>query len=114
LPVSQTCTVTDGTGTVASSNITDVTVVCVPNFSIGGTLAGLHNGDSVTVRDNGGNPLTLTTNGPFTFTTELPAGATYDVTTSSPLDPFAQTCTVTGGTGTVTSTVNNVSVNCVP
>jgi hypothetical protein len=115
IPIAQTCTVADGTGTVGTSNVTDVTITCVPNFPVGGTLSGLHNGDTVTLRNNGGNALTLTANGPFTFSTELPAGSTYDVTSTSPMTPFPQTCTVTGGTGTVTSPgVSNVGVTCSP
>ena len=40
-------------------------------FTVGGTLTGLPAGDTVTLQDNGGDNLTLTTNGTFTFATAL-------------------------------------------
>jgi hypothetical protein len=41
-PAGETCSVTQGSGTVAASDITNVQVTCAPNrFSIGGSISGL-------------------------------------------------------------------------
>lgn len=108
------CTVTAGSGTVGTINVTTVKVACkIPTFTIGGTLSGLVAGRSVTLLDNGASALKVTKNGVFTFTTALPTGAAYKVTVS--IQAVGETCTVTGGTGTVgTSNVTSVVVACTP
>jgi predicted SpoU family rRNA methylase len=112
-PVGETCTVTGATGTVASSNVTTVSVSCKanPTFTIGGTVSGLSTGASVTLLDNATDSLTVSTNGAFTFKTALATGAAYNVTVNT--QPVGETCTVTGATGTVASSnVTTVSVSC--
>jgi hypothetical protein len=110
---SQTCTVTAGTGTVGSANVTGVLVACVTNkYTVGGTVAGLAGG-SVTLK-NGAENLTVSANGPFTFTTAVASAAGYAVTVATQPTGPAQTCTITGGTGTITNAnVTNVTVTCV-
>ena len=44
-----------------------------PTYSVGGTLSGLSG--TVVLQDNGGDNLTLTANGSFTFATQLVGGA---------------------------------------
>ena len=98
-PTGETCTVTAGSGTVGTVNVTTVKVVCkVPTFTIGGTVSGLNSGTSVTLLDNGGNGLKVSKNGAFTFSKALASGATYKVTVS--VQPTSETCTVTNGSGT--------------
>jgi len=114
-PTGETCTVTNGSGTVGSANVTNVAVACaaVPTFTIGGTVSGLNSGTSVTLLDNGGDSLTVTANGTFTFKTALASGKTYSVTVGT--QPTGETCTVTNGSGTVGSAnVTNVAVACSP
>jgi cysteine-rich repeat protein len=82
-------------------------------FSIGGTVTGLPSGGAgVVLANNGGDTLTVTANGAFTFATKLTAGQSYDVTvTTQPSD--TQTCVVMGGTGTVVAgNVTSIHVNC--
>lgn len=79
-----------------------------PTYSIGGDISGLVG--SITLQNNGANNLVKTTDGSFTFATELDSGATYLVTVSS--QPTGQTCTVTNGSGTATTDVTNVAVTC--
>ncbi len=113
-PTGETCTVTSGSGTVGSANVTVVKVACASaaTFTIGGTVSGLNSGSSVTLLDNGSGALKVATNGGFTFTTALASGATYNVTVS--IQPTGETCTVTGGSGTVGSAnVTTVKVACV-
>jgi hypothetical protein len=106
--------VTNGSGTIAAANVTNVAVTCVTNpvatFTVGGNVSGLTG--SVTLQNNGGDSLVRTTNGAFTFATALATGSAYAVTVSS--QPTGQTCTVTNGSGTIASAnVTNVAVTCV-
>jgi hypothetical protein len=111
-PTGETCTVTNGSGTVGTANVTNVAVACTaPTFTIGGTLSGLNTGASITLLDNGGDSLTVTANGAFTFKTALASGKTYNVTVGT--QPTGENCTVTNGSGTVGSAnVTNVAVAC--
>jgi len=115
-PANQQCTVTQGTGTVGAVPVTSVVVTCTtPTVTVGGMLTGLEAGNSVVLQDNGGNNLTLTSNGMFMFTTPVADGTMYTVTVSTQPLPQAQTCTVSAGTGTIGSTnVTGVLVNCAP
>ena len=115
-PAGQTCTVTNGSGTVGSANVTNVAVNCANNppatYTIGGTVSGLGAGKSVGLLNNGGDAITRNANGSFTFPTALAGGAAYSVTVGT--QPVGQTCTVTNGSGTVgAANVTNVAVSCV-
>src|SRR6516162_2759942 len=78
-------------------------------FTIGGTVTGL-SGTGLVLQNNGSETLTISGNGPFTFTTAVSGG--YSVTVSTQPSNPAQNCTVTNGTGTATANVNNVQVTC--
>jgi Galactose oxidase, central domain len=107
----QVCTVADGTGT-ANANVGNIVVTCsIPSISIGGSVSGL-DGTGLVLQDNGGDNLTITTNGTFKFATLLVSGAPYNVTVlTQPSNP-AQVCTVSMGTGTATANVTSVQVVC--
>ena len=111
-PANQLCTVSNGTGTISHSSVTNIVVNCSTNaFTVGGNTTGLASGESVVLENNGGDNLTIATEGPFTFSTLVAQGATYNVTILS--QPSTQTCTVTNGSGTMGgSGVTNVSVTC--
>ena len=110
-PAGQTCALSSNASGTITSNIT-VTATCTTSatYTIGGTVSGL-TGTGLQLQDNGGNTLSVTANGSFTFSTKLPSGSTYDVTVSS--QPTGQTCTPTNNTGTVgSSNVTSVVVTC--
>ena len=66
---------------------------------------------TVVLQDNGGDDLSLSANGPFTFATQLPSGAVFGVTVKS--NPTGQSCTVSDGSGTVGSAnITTVAVAC--
>ena len=113
-PSNQTCTVANGSGT-ASANVTNVAVSCAAassNLTIGGTVTGL-SGTGLVLQDNGGDNLTVSKNGAFTFATALATGKAYAVTVATQPSSPSQSCTVTNGTGTTASTnVTNIVVNC--
>jgi len=110
---SQTCVVTNGSGTVGSSNVTNVAVTCTTNsYTIGGTVSGLA-GSGLVLRSNGGDNLAVSVNGAFTFATALVSGATYSVSVFNQPTSLSQTCIVTNGAGTVDSgNIVNVVVVC--
>jgi hypothetical protein len=109
-PAGQTCVVTNGSGT-ASANVTNVTVACTtnPTFNVGGTVSGLTG--TVVLRNNGGDDLSVSADGSFTFAAKVPSGASYAVTVFT--QPTGQTCAVAQGAGTMPSAnVTNVAVTC--
>jgi hypothetical protein len=110
----QSCTVSNGSGTVGSSNVTTVVVTCaaIPSYTIGGTILGLA-GTGLVLQDNGGDNLSPTGNGNFTFATPVASGSVYKVTVlTEPINP-TQTCTIANGGGTVgSSNVTNVQISC--
>jgi len=82
-PDGQTCTVTNGTGTMEKSNITNVMVTCSSSapstYTIGGTLSGLPDGIELVLANNKGDTIPLTENGVFAFSTEYSSGEEYQV-----------------------------------
>jgi len=110
----QNCSVSNGSGTVASAPVTNVVVVCdAPTFAVGGTLSGL-NGSGLVLQNNGGDDLALNANGSFTFTNQVATGAAFNVTVKNQPKALDQTCTVTNGSRTMgTSAVTDISVSCV-
>jgi hypothetical protein len=110
-PQNQTCTVTNGSGTIAA-NVSNVAVACVANaantFTVSGTISGL--AGAIVLQNSGGSDLPLTTNGAFTFGTPVVSGGAYAVSVKT--QPANQSCTVANGAGTVTANVSNVAVTC--
>ncbi|MEA2746067.1 MAG: hypothetical protein QOI41_210 [Myxococcales bacterium] len=111
---SQTCTVTNGTGTIAGAKITNVSVACVTNkYTVSGTITGL-TAAGLALTNNGADdlvvPLGATT---FTFATSIASGSAYTVAVKT--QPALRFCNVnvTSGTGTVGgANVTNVAIAC--
>ncbi len=79
------------------------------DYAIGGTVSGLSG--TLVLQNNGGDDLTITADGPFTFATALADGAAYAVTVLT--QPAGQTCTLTNGTGTISgANVTDVAAGC--
>jgi hypothetical protein len=110
-PAGQACTVSNGSGTIGSANVTNVAVSCAnaATYSVGGSVSG--QSGPVVLQDNGGDDLSVSANGNFTFATPLVSGAAYSVTVKT--NPSGQACTVSNGSGTIGSAnVTNVAVAC--
>ncbi|MBV7541077.1 hypothetical protein [Acidovorax sp. sic0104] len=112
-PAGQRCTVTDGTGTT-TANVTGVQVRCenlaAATYTVGGSVSGLAGG-TVVLQNKGGDDLSVSSNGGFTFGTALSGGAAYAVTVRT--QPSGQSCTVRNGAGSVGSAnVGSVEVAC--
>ncbi len=114
-PAGETCSVTNGSGTLAGSNVNNIQVACsadpTQTYTIGGNLTGLASGASVVLQNDGGDNLTVNANGSFTFATVLVNEAAYDVTVLT--QPAGQTCGITQAAGTVQgANVTSVTVSC--
>jgi trimeric autotransporter adhesin len=109
-PAAQTCSVTNGTGTMGAARVTNVAVVCAANtYSAGGTVSGL--AGTVALQNNGSDSLVIAGNGTFTFAAPVAQGGTYSVAVQT--QPAAQTCTVANGAGTMGgANVTNIAVTC--
>jgi hypothetical protein len=118
-PTGQSCEVANGTGTIAGADVTDVAVTCTDDppppppppatYTVGGTVSGLTG--TVALLNNGGDGLSVTADGGFTFATALADGAGYAVTIDA--QPTGQSCEVANGTGTIAGAdVTDVAVTC--
>ncbi len=110
-PIGQTCAVSNGAGT-AMSAVANITITCSSNsYAIGGAVAGLTPGQSVTIVVNGVDPLRISANGSFVFPSKLSFAAPYVVTVGS--QPPTQSCSVGNPEGTVpAAAVTNLSITC--
>ncbi len=110
-PPGQTCVITQGGGIAHRDTPIDVIVTCSANaYAIGVTIAGL-TGTGLVLQNNGGDPLPVSTNGSFEFSTPVDSGSPYAVTILS--QPAGQECAVVSGAGTVGAAAVDVAVNCV-
>ena len=108
-PVGQTCTVTSGEGSLSGSTI--VAVACTSeSYTISGTVVGMLSGQSVTLQNNSGDNLTVSSNTSFSFTTIVASGTTYLVTVLT--QPTGQTCTPNLNSNVVSGNVTDVSIIC--
>lgn len=107
------CSVTNGSGTVASASVSNVSINCSgSSFNISVTVSGLLPNTSVVLQDNAGDNLTVSANNLATnFNTPLAGGASYAVTVLT--QPAGATCTVgANASGKVASANVNVAVTC--
>ena len=109
----QNCVVTNGSGTVATSNISNVAVACTTTaVTVGGTVSGLTSSGLV-LQNNAGDDLPVSASGTFSFTNPVATGQIYEVTVKAQPTTQAQACAVASGSGTVISTpIANVAVTC--
>jgi hypothetical protein len=123
-PAGETCSVTNGTGTMPAANVTNVQVSCSAQaYTVGGKINGLNAGGLVVVSPlvlaNGTDTLTVpfgaTT---FTFGKSVVFGSSYDVVVQSQpsllgLGLVQLTCSVSKGSGVMgAGNVTTVAVNC--
>jgi len=117
----QTCSVSNGSGTTGSANVTGVSVTCSANthtvgdapvtYTISGRLSGLVGGTSIVLQNNAGDSITVDSNTTFTFPTGVASGGTYNVTIGT--QPPNQWCAIDAGSGTVAhSNVADIVVHC--
>jgi len=117
-PTGETCTPSSASGTITSSGpVTNVAVSCVANLSnynsVSGTVSGLATGTSVVLTNNGSSSVTVSTNGAFSFPTQLLVGTQFSITVTT--QPTGRTCTATPATGAVpiVGASTSIVVSCV-
>ncbi|HEX2791785.1 MAG TPA: kelch repeat-containing protein [Steroidobacteraceae bacterium] len=105
LPVIGLATVLSGCGSHSDSS----TSITVPlTYSIGGSIAGLSG--TIVLQNNGGDNISLTSNGAFSFDVTVQPNAPYAVTIFT--QPANQVCSISNGSGTATASVTNVILAC--
>lgn len=110
-PAGETCSITNGNGTMGTANIANVTIVCADrSFNLGGSVGGLT--ASGLILANGSDTVAVAASGTtFTLPTAVAFGSSYSVTVQT--QPAGQACAVTSGSGTMpAAAVSNVSVTC--
>ena len=80
-------------------------------YTIGGTVSGL-SGTGLVLQDNGGNNLSISANGRFTFTAAIASGGAYSVRVLTQPSSPAQTCVMASGSGAASANVTGVQVTC--
>lgn len=96
--------------TNSQGNSEAAVVTITVNATVGGSLSGLSG--TLVIQNNGGDNLTLSTNGTFIFPTALGSGSSYSVSILN--QPIGQFCSVTNGSGSITSSsISSVSISCV-
>lgn len=109
----QTCSANAASGTVTNANVTSISIACVTNtYTVSGTVSGVL-GSGLVLRNNAGNPVVVTGDGPFTFPDRSASGDGYFVSAfSHPTNP-AQECAIVDGRGPVISSpITGVRVIC--
>jgi hypothetical protein len=109
----QACSIENGSGTVTTAEITNIVIRCTTQqFTIGGNISGLA-GSGLVLLNNGGDALSVTANGSFTFPTSVLSGRPYGVSVGTQPSGPVQDCRVASGSGTVgAGNVTNVSITC--
>lgn len=111
----QSCTIADGAGRVAGSNVV-INVSCTTSapasYLLGGTVTGL-TGSGLTLDNGAGETLAIVADGEFAFLAPLPEGASYEVRVSAQPRAPSQVCTIANATGTIDANdVTNIRVTC--
>ena len=80
------------------------------SYTIAGTVAGLFDYGSLTLVNNGTDPVVQAADGTFSFSAPVAAGGAYAVSINA--KPLWQSCSVANGSGLASGNVSNVSVTC--
>lgn len=113
----QTCVVGNASGTVATADVSTITVTCTTNtYALRGSVSGLSPSQlrDPLVLSNGTNEIEVMDNGSFTMANVV-SGQPYEVEVQvQPAKP-ALSCSVQQGSGTVMNgDIANVAITCVP
>lgn len=113
-PVKQTCTVNQGSGSIAGAAINNIAVACTTNsYAVGGTVKGLAaKSKGLVIELKGVKEVEVTKNGNFVFPdVRLPDGSDYNVALKT--TPAGQTCQIEAiATAADSDTMNIIAVTC--
>ena len=113
-PTGETCSVTNGSGTVSTSNVTNVGVNCpADTFTVGGTISGL-TAVGLVLLNNEGDPTPIAANATqFVMNSPIAYGGSYSITVKTP--PGGETCQISQGSGSnITTNIDSVAISCAP
>ena len=112
-PTEETCSVSNGAGTMPASAVTDIAVTCSMNtYTVGGTVRDLARSGLV-LWDNFGDPTSVAINArQFTMNTGLADGASYNVVVGTQPYGLSIGCGVSNGSGASTTDVTSIRINC--
>jgi hypothetical protein len=126
-PTGSYCTLSNGAGIVAAraGNVANIAAACQPaavaleSYHVGVSVSGLAAGGTLSLQNNGSDPLVVHANGlalfPKVYAVAVAAGGNYAVTVST--NPAGQTCTVSNGSGNIATSPYanfvNIAVACV-
>jgi len=79
-----------------------------PGYTIGGAVSGLNG--ALILQNSNGDTKTIKADGSFTLDMPVIESGSYAVTVQT--QPAGQSCTITGGSGTATAYVTDISVSC--
>ncbi len=96
----------EGAGAIGSQAVSTPPAI----RSVGGTLTGLGPDRELVLALNGEQQLTLSADGPFAFPQGLAEGSAYQVIVA--VQPAGQSCSLSGGSGTVGQDPVQVAVSC--
>jgi cysteine-rich repeat protein len=111
-PASAACQISNSSGTISASDISSISIQCiVPTYSVGGNITGNLNGGTIVLRNNGGNNLSRSSLGSFTFSNPLSAGSNYNATIFT--QPASATCQISNASGTISSSnISSIGIEC--
>ena len=110
-PSGLTCSVANGSGTIASANVSNVVITCSDKaYTLGGSITGLTT--SGLILGNGTDQLTVAANATsFVMPTPVAFSSSYQVKVLA--QPQGLTCSLVNGTGTMgAANVTNIAVSC--
>ena len=96
----QNCAITNGSGTVASANVTSAVITCTTQYTVGGTATGVA-GTGLVLQLNGGNDLSVPASGSFVFAANLAGATAYTLSIKTQPSNPTQLCTISNATGTI-------------
>lgn len=110
-PAGETCSVANGSGTMAAKNVTNISVTCSDQaYALGGTISGLSG--SGLVLANGTDTLSIAS-GATSFTMPAEVAFTSGYAIAVQVQPDGETCSVSRGIGIMPAgPVTTVAVNC--
>jgi uncharacterized repeat protein (TIGR03803 family) len=112
-PAGLSCTLTNGSGAMPASNVTNIAIVCSDqSYTVGGTLSGLNIAGLVLA--NGSDQLTVAANATsFTMPTKVAYTSNYALTVTA--QPPGLTCSSGNASGAMgTSAVTDIAFTCAP
>lgn len=108
----QTCAVANGTGTVGTSNVTNVNVSCTTNsYAVGGTITG-YAGQGLELTNNGGSAQVIA-KGATSYSFAVASGDTYLIAVKTQPNTPTQKCIVASPSGVVGgAAITSANITC--